>query len=203
MADNIFVYTGGEQVVPADVTHVVIDRSVKIIPTRAFKGRQYLVSVETHHGIEKIEDFAFDECISLRGIKLPSVREIGLFAFHSCTSLTDMELDKKLETVGTGAFGQCTSLQKIKMPTVRNIEMGAFADCAQLTDVEFGNQLETIQNVAFHDCTGLQHIVIPLKDNMFPLRADYLQQYAHFDGCRNLKSVDVVGGIHKTIASLL
>ena len=34
--DTIFVYLGGEQVVPDDVTHVIIDRSVKIIPPDAF-----------------------------------------------------------------------------------------------------------------------------------------------------------------------
>jgi len=30
--DDIFVYLGGDQEVPMDVKHVVIDRSVKIIP---------------------------------------------------------------------------------------------------------------------------------------------------------------------------
>jgi hypothetical protein len=136
MADgvDIFVYLGGEQEVPRNVTHVRIDRSVKAIPMEAFYQREQLVSVETHDGIEKIEDFAFDECISLRGIKLPSVREIGLFAFHSCTSLTDVEFGKKLETVGAGAFGQCTSLQKkIKMPSVRTVGDEAFYHCLGLT----------------------------------------------------------------------
>ena len=81
---NIFVYLGGEQEVPADVTHVRIARSVKIILRRAFFRRRQLVSVETHDGIEKVEGEAFDGCISLRGIKLPGVREIGLDAFNNC-----------------------------------------------------------------------------------------------------------------------
>ena len=34
--DDIFVYTGGEQVVPDDVTHVIVDKSVKIIRWGAF-----------------------------------------------------------------------------------------------------------------------------------------------------------------------
>jgi hypothetical protein len=56
MADggDIFVYVGGEQEVPLDVTHVIIDRSVKIIPERAFIRRTKLVSVETHDDLEKI-----------------------------------------------------------------------------------------------------------------------------------------------------
>ena len=48
---NIFVYMGGEQVVPRDVTHVIIDRSVKIIPARAFEHREQLVSVKFHDGV--------------------------------------------------------------------------------------------------------------------------------------------------------
>jgi hypothetical protein len=78
---DIFVYLGGQQEVPEDVTHVRIDRSVKIIPARAFVGHRSLVSVETHDGIEKIEDDAFEGCTSLRGIKLPGVVKVGDMAF--------------------------------------------------------------------------------------------------------------------------
>ena len=105
MADGgvniIFVYLGGEQVVPRDVTHVIIHRSVKIIPRGAFSGRTQLVSVETHDGLEKVEGRAFWGCISLRGIKLPGVREIEYEeAFNNCIALTDVEFGNKLETIG-------------------------------------------------------------------------------------------------------
>jgi len=42
-ANDIFVYTGGDQVVPNDVRRVKIDKSVKIIPERAFEQRYNLV----------------------------------------------------------------------------------------------------------------------------------------------------------------
>jgi len=58
-ADYTFVYMGGQQVVPEDVTHVVIDRSVNIIPEGAFAGREQLVSVKFHDGVEQIERWAF------------------------------------------------------------------------------------------------------------------------------------------------
>jgi hypothetical protein len=97
--DSIFVYLGGEQVVPNDVTHVRIDRSVKIIPELAFFRHRSLVSVETHVGIEIIGKQAFDGCFSLRGIKLPGVSEIGCMAFNNCRALTDVEFGDKLETI--------------------------------------------------------------------------------------------------------
>ena len=53
--NNIFVYTGSGQDVPQDVTHVRVDKSVKVIPARAFRGRRNLVSVETHDDLEIIE----------------------------------------------------------------------------------------------------------------------------------------------------
>jgi hypothetical protein len=202
---NIFVYTG-QQVVPFGVTHVRIDKSVKIIPRRAFYERELLVSVETHDGIGKIEMSAFNGCNSLRGINLLGVKEVGYVAFNYCSALTDVEFSDKLETIEESAFNNCLSLQKIKLPSVRTIESGAFADCMQLTDVEFGDKLETIDVGAFANCPRLQRIAIPLKDNMFSLDHNMHQQrYNQFDQCGNLTTVELVGvgRIRKTISSLL
>ena len=198
---NIFVYLGGQQEVPADVTHVIIDRSVKIIPRMAFYGCEKLVSVEFHDGVEEIEVGAFCYCTSLRGIKLPGVKKIENMAFYYCEQLTDVEVGDKLETIKAGAFRQCTSLQKIKIPTVRTIGERVFGDCQQLMDAELPS-IERIGVRAFYDCPRLRRIVIPLKDNMLPFDTLYYQ-YAQFGECENLTTVDLVGGIHKTISSLL
>jgi hypothetical protein len=198
--DNIFVYTG-EQRVPRNVTHVIIDRSVKIIPERAFQNRRKLVSVEMHDGVEKIERWAFQGCHSLRGIKnLPGVVAVERAAFQNCRALTDVECGDRLETIGMEAFSNCHSLQKIKMPTVRIIRNGAFCACMQLTDVELP-AVETIGQYAFYCCPLLRRIAIPLKNNMFT--PDSYQRYNQFDDCENLTTVDLGGGVHNTIASLL
>jgi hypothetical protein len=201
MADNgfvnIFVYLGGEQEVPRNVTHVIIDRSVNIIPERAFSYREQLVSAKTHDGIEIIEEWAFGHCTSLREIKLLGVKEVGSWAFNYCRALTDVEFGDKLETIGPLAFNEC-SLRHITMPSVRTIGRHAFADCKQLTDAELP-AVERIGEFAFTRCENLQRIVIPLKDNMFLLHP-YYQRYDQFDDCDNLTKVDLVGGIHKTIS---
>jgi hypothetical protein len=199
--DNIiFVYTG-EQDVPSDVTHVIIDRSVKIIPERAFLNRRKLVSVEMHDGVERIEERAFQGCISLRGIKLPGVVAVELGAFQLCTALTDVDFGDKLETIRYDAFNNCHSLQKIKMPSLRAIGLRAFSDCKQLTDVELP-AVETIGEYAFLRCVSLQRIAIPLKNITFP-PDPFTQRYNQFYYCQNLSTVDLVGGIHNTISSLL
>eukprot|EP00984_Skeletonema_dohrnii_P009378 scaffold3598_cov148-Skeletonema_dohrnii-CCMP3373.AAC.2 len=205
MADggtNVFVYLGGEQVVPQDVTHVIIDRSVKIILRGAFQNRGRLVSLETHEGIEIIEGWALSNCISLKEIKLIGVREIQEGAFFDCIALANVDFGDKLEIIQSSAFHRCISLQKIKMPSVRTIEGEAFDGCAQLADVEFGCNLERIQQQAFYVCPSLRRITIPLKDDMIP-EHDEQHRCSQFDRCPNLTTVDLVGGIHKTISSLL
>eukprot|EP00985_Skeletonema_marinoi_P004578 scaffold1985_cov82-Skeletonema_marinoi.AAC.2 len=201
--DNVFVYMGGEQVVPGDVTHVIIDRSVNIIPERAFYHRK-LVSVKMHEGIEKVGERAFYCCWRLKRIKLLGVREVERQAFYGCRALTNVEFGNNLETIGDGAFNYCVSLQNITMPSVRIIGQWAFQDC-ELTDVVFGGNLETIGSNAFSGCPNLRRIAIPLKDDIiFPLDT-HSRLCNQFESCPNLTKVDLVGieGIHKTISSLL
>ena len=155
-----------------------------------------------HDEVEKIERDAFYHCVSLKKINLIGVREVGRSAFSNCKELADVEFGDELETIETRAFYNCQSLQKIKMPSVRTVEEGAFVNCTALTDLYFGSNLETIRHVAFLSCPLLRRIVIPLKDDIFPPNPSF-HRCNQFNHCRNLTTVDLVGGIHKTISSLL
>jgi hypothetical protein len=53
-----------------------VDEAVKIIDEEAFNFCRNLQDIETHDGITKIMKGALYRCFSLRGIKLPGVREI-------------------------------------------------------------------------------------------------------------------------------
>ncbi len=80
------------------------------------------------------------------------------------------------------------------MPSVRTIGNFAFECCYELSDVECGEDLETIRMCAFHTCPKLKRLVLPLKDDM--IEDDVLCD------CPKLVTVDLVGGIHNTVASL-
>jgi hypothetical protein len=195
--DGVFIYMGGS--VPhhlrETITHVRVHKSVKIITWSAFQYCAWLVSIEMHDGVEIIEHHAFSDCASLRGIKLTGVRVIEKFAFVNCTALAGVEFGDKLETIGDGAFAG-TALRNIKIPKVRSIANGAFAECKQLTDAELlSKDIETIEGYAFESCPRLRRIAIPLKKNLLCNNA--------FTDCDILSQVDLVGGIHKTISSLL
>eukprot|EP00984_Skeletonema_dohrnii_P007070 scaffold2531_cov126-Skeletonema_dohrnii-CCMP3373.AAC.1 len=184
---------GGDQVVPDDVRRVRIDKSVKIIPSRAFYGRIQLIYVEFHDGIEIVEEDAFGFCTSLRSVKLLGVKIIGYGAFYNCVELIDVEFDK-LETIEQWTFNNCRTLRSLTMPSVKTIDRGAFANCVQITDLELPEGLETLQEYAFSKCERLSRIAIPL--NCMIGRDDV------FYNCPRLATVDLVGKIHKTVASL-
>mmetsp|Transcript_2356 Transcript_2356/g.3558 ORF Transcript_2356/g.3558 Transcript_2356/m.3558 type:complete len:275 (+) Transcript_2356:282-1106(+) len=158
-----------------------------------------------HEDVEKIEEFAFDNCHSLTGIKLLGVTEVEQFAFFSCDRLSEMEFGANLEIIGRNAFSGCPIRRSMKLPSIRTIEHGAFNNCLQLTEVEFGSYLERIVYDSFIHCHhNLRRIAIPLKDSIFSLGTTTgQQQYNHFNHCDNLTTVDLVGGVNKTISSLL
>ena len=91
------------------------------------------------------------------------------------------------------------ALRNIKMPKVRVIGEEAFSRCEQLTEVELSDHLERVEAGAFEECPRLRRIVIPLKDNLL---GDSVFYNDVFYNCDSLSQVDLVGGIHKAIASL-
>ena len=200
---DIFIYRGGRA--PQHITHARIDKSVDEIEEGAFRNCQNLLTVETHDGLSRIRKWAFCYCKSLRRINLKSVVEIEDYAFYYCGNLESVEFGDRLETIVNCAFGHCASLKThLKLPSIITIGHSAFIDCAYLTDIELSERLQTIEVSAFKSCYDLQRIVIPLKRDLFEFDDDVsdLQYYSQFDECYQLTTVDLVGGVHKTVASL-
>ena len=159
--------------------------------------------MDTHDGIRRVGRWTFCKCKSLPWINLKSVVEIDAFAFCKCENLESVEFGDRLETIGLGSFGRCASLKHLKLPSIITIGVRAFTDCKRLTDIELSERLDTIGEGAFVNCERLQRIAIPLKRNLFVFRDIYdSQSYTQFQGCGELIAVDLVGGIHKTVASL-
>ena len=193
--DEIFVYMGGRQQVPHGVRRARIHKSVKIVPVRAFLSRTQLYYVEFHDGVEIIEEWAFHGCISLRGaIRLLGVKIIKASAFCNCNSLTDVEFGNKLESIESHAFNACSSLRKIRIPSVRTVGKWVFAWCDELSDVEFGEGLIARQEKTFLGCLKLKRVALPMKSGLIGQLV--------FSACEQLTTVDLVGGIHQTVASL-
>ena len=200
---DIFIYRGGRA--PQHITHVLIDKSVDEIEDNAFRLCVRLVQVDIHDGLRKIGRHAFLGCRSLRRIILKSAVEIEEWAFGNCVNLVNVEFGDRLETIGKYAFNECISLQHLKLPSIVIIGASAFCRCESLLDAELSERLETLGVRAFSSCRSLQRIAIPMKRDLFYEDDDIFnwERYStQFLNCEELITVDLVGGIHETVASL-
>ena len=182
--------------VPRNAINVIVANSATVIWFAAFREHPIIATLFCPVGVETIEDGAFFQCRCLRRVIMLGVREIETAAFGGCEALTDIECGK-LEIIGRKAFFECKSLRIIDLSAAKIVQWLAFQRCSALTDVKFGKELETIGYGAFNNCTSLQRITIPLKDNM--IADDNI-----FDGCDNLKHVDLVEGaiLKETVTAL-
>ena len=181
------------EVIDDEATHIIVQATV--VRAEAFMERPNIVKVIFHEGVEKIEEWAFGECYSLRRVIMLGVKVAEESAFDCCEALQDVECDE-LEIIGQQAFCCCESLRSINLPSARIVRGSAFANCYALTDVEFGDKLERIEEEAFENCSSLERITIPFNDG-------FITDDNIFRGCHNLRHVDLIGGeLDKTIASL-
>jgi len=195
---GIYVYRGGRA--PNNITHAVIDESVKVIDEGAFRDNPFLHTVEMHDGIDRVREVAFECCESLLYVNLRRIKILDSFAF-SDSGLTHVDGDD-LEIIRDNAFQGCLNLRKIALPSLRIIESCAFEG----TDLRELNlpEVEQIGVCAFDSNSHLRRITITLKANLFfidPLTDDNDKIDTAFDSCR-IDKVVLIGSIHETISSL-
>ena len=196
MAPEYYVFTGrAGEVIPRHVTHVLIAKALKFVPAHAFFNHPNIQEVICHDGVERIEKIAFCLCRSLRRVIMPGVKEVERLAFKLCRDLTYIECGK-LERMGGQAFECCISLSSIDLPSIKIVEGKAFLSCKNLINAKFGKDLESIGEGAFRGCTTLERITLPLKDDMITTD-DIFQESV------KLSQVDLVEGVHETVAALL
>ncbi len=192
-----YIYRGEEgEVIPRDGKIIVIVREdVTVILARAFRGHRNIIEVICHENVEKIEEFAFGRCSSLKRMIMPGVRVVEQGAFGDCCVLTDAECGK-LEIIKQCAFNRCMSLRSINLPSTEIVKGYVFNECTALMDVKFSNKLRRIEKRAFLNCRSLERITIPLKDGL-------ITDNDVFMGCENLEYVHLVeGALHETIDAL-
>ncbi len=151
------------------VEEVVFGDNVTCIGEHAFEFSG-IEKVTVSKGVEKICNFAFNDCDLLTSIEFApdsSLKEIGDKAFFA-TRATEIVLPSSVEKIGEFCFasefeklvasGCVSKLQKITLSaSLQEIGIGAFAFCEELIEVDYSDCSEiTIGNYAFFNCKNLE-----------------------------------------------
>ena len=156
------------------------DGSILRIGMSSFDGCNGITELIIPDGVLIIYDYAFDNCINLRSVKLPdSLTKINS-AFNGCTSLENVELPSKMEWVG--GFSGCTSLKNITLPKTASLSSGAFKGCTALEQITVPSGTKSLVST-FEGCTSLKSVILPSTLTVIGESA--------FAGCTSLESITI------------
>ena len=156
---SIGTYEDANVIIPAEYSGL----PVTAIENNAFKGCDFITSVEIPDSVTKIGKNAFMDCSRLTDVAIPaSIKEIDESAFSGCVSLKSVTLSDGIETIGGYAFSRCTSLEGVVIPdSVTDLGGSAFNECSALVKAKLSNNLKTIGSNLFMRCSSLKDIEIP------------------------------------------
>lgn len=140
-----------------------------------FKDITGLKKVTFPSTLERIGDYAFNECTSLTNVTFPSTStleststlSIGDYAFKGCTSLTNdqsITFPNKISTIGEHAFDGVKLTMNLPNTSdwagFDSIGAFAFNGCEGLKgSLKFSDNIEQIPENAFKQCYGLNNII--------------------------------------------
>lgn len=133
-------------------------------------------------GVKIIRNWAFDGCVELKEIKIPT-SVVTIDGFH-LSGLTKITIPNSVTKIADGAFMYCEELVEVVIPdSVIEIGRYAFCGCKQLAIVNIPYSVIRIQDEAFSSCESLASLEIPDSVKEVGEKA--------FDGCTGLTSIRV------------
>lgn len=160
--------------IPKNITHLFVIAMVEL-PAQVFNGFRRLVQVNLSEGLSSIGEAAFQRCVSLRKLKVPStVKSIGDYAMDDCQALKEVNLPDGLEKLGEFAFSNCSSLLRIKIPSgVDTVGLQTFHYCTSLMEVCLEEGVTEIGWEAFFNCSSLHTVKLASTMKMIDAGAFY------------------------------
>jgi len=154
---------------------------------QTFSGNKRIIEVVIPKGIKEIGLWAFDSCTKLKHVEIPNtVTTIGPGPFWDCTSLTEINIPNSVTYLS--GFSGCASLKHIDIPDSVTYLSG-FDGCASLKHIDIPDSVITIGGWTFENCTGLTDIVLPN-------RLTSIEKYTFF-GCTGLKRITIPASVQE------
>lgn len=131
--------------------------------------------INTSDGEDHYSSRTFIDCVSLKSISLPKLRELhGCKTFYNCSSLTNIYMpslkhwSNGYEGWYASGMGHCKSLKRIHLPNLERIS--------------FGWQM-------FYNCYNLEEVVFPKLTKITYYYNSNINMERMFEYCHNLKNV--------------
>lgn len=167
----------------------IIIPDVKKIEDVSFKdcvGLTY-VDASRFQNLTSFGEESFDNCSSLKEVKLPSsLNVIGRASFYRCVALTNINFPSSLTTLGISAFSGCSNLESVDISSCTNLlelPYSVFYGCKALRGIKLSNSITSIGGQAF-ESSGLESIDISQAINFLKIGKDA------FKTCKKLKKID-------------
>lgn len=192
-----------------NLTEVIIEDGVTVIPTEFASGCKGLKAVEIPDSVKEIKSRAFsgtgiteavfkkdviygDAVFSNTFVTMPELEDgitrIPGGAFSNLKNLEEITIPQSVTSIGQDAFRGCMNLKSITIPeTVTSIGNGAFSECDALTLVSIPKSCTNLGSEAFSGCDSL--IEVQIKSNLTSVN-DSL-----FKDCTSLKKVNIPVGV--------
>lgn len=154
-----------------------ISRSGEVSITKcnvSYTGAIEIPEVIEDKPVVSIEDYAFQHCVNLTGVVLPStITQIGYSAFYGCTALESINIPANVNKIEYGAFYNCKALKDADIADLA-------AWCSAELDGEYANPMHITGELKI-DGEVLTELSIP---DFVTVVSDYV-----FYGCKGLTSV--------------
>ena len=188
-----------------ELSAIEIPNSVNKIGMRAFKGCKSLKSIAIPGSVETIGYRAFYSCSALANVTLENgIRNIGEYAFANCSSLTKVVIPNSVRNMGSAVFENCANIESAKLSeNLTTIPHSSFKGCYSLKTVSFSSSLTNIESKAFKDCKSLTTITLPKTINTLGTYAWGRLWPDVFEGCSNLKIVNIKAMTPFSLSSVL
>lgn len=137
---------------------VILPETVRSIADSAFLNCAALKRLECFGPMDYVGIRSFESCTTLTEVTFhQSIKEMGSYCFHLCSSLKKADLGNKLVELPEGAFAGCgfEGLLTLSLPRVGKL---AYQNNKNLTTVHILASVEDLGEGVFIGCDGLQEV---------------------------------------------
>jgi len=153
------------------------------IGANSFKGADKLLRVRVDCDLKEFGDYAFADCINLKGLDIYKAENIGTEAFRNNKNIEEVIL-QGVKTIGSGAFKGCSALKFASLGgRIKTIGSGAFKGCSALNFASLGGRIKTLENEVFAGDSALSYFIIP--ESVTEIRDGV------FKGCQSLRTINI------------